>query len=211
MKNEIITKKDQVNFSKSKGFTLVETLVAIFVLVIAVTGPMSAVVSSLKASFLARDQVVAFYLAQDVIEAMKNLRDNFYLTELRKPGQNFGNWLDDSTYAACLNSGKDCAVDTSGLKNSLEIKFYNNCKDPTTKCDIYLDTVNNVFTHNSGGTKEKTKYIRRVRLDKIGNNGTYYDELKIVVEVEWEARFLGGTKKIVVQENIYNWLNDQNN
>lgn len=215
MKNEIITKKDQVNFSKSKGFTLVETLVAIFVLVIAVTGPMSAVVNSLKASFLARDQIVAFYLAQDVIEAIKNVRDNNYLVELQATSPNFGTWLkpgnQDNIPPPCINpANKTCSIDTSGLKTGNPIRFKSDHSDcsSSNKCDIFLDTTNNVFTHDDSDTS--TKYKRIVYLDKIQNNGSREDELKIVVEVEWEASFLGGTRKIVVQENIYNWLNDQN-
>lgn len=190
MKNEIITKKDQVNFSKSKGFTLVETLVAIFVLVIAVTGPMSAVVSSLKASFLARDQVVAFYLAQDVIEAIKNVRDKNYINNIPKY------WL-DGILPACLNTENECSVDTSGLANSSNLSFQNNCND----CELYLKniSVGTVFTYNSSGTK--TKYSRKVYFEIIQPN-----ELKIKVEIEWSSRFGGTTKKIVVQENIYNWL-----
>jgi prepilin-type N-terminal cleavage/methylation domain-containing protein len=62
----------------SSGFTLIETLVAIFILVLATTGPLSFAQSGLRASFVARDQVVAFYLAQDAIETIKNLLTKWF-------------------------------------------------------------------------------------------------------------------------------------
>jgi len=58
-----------------KGFTIVESLFAIFILVISVTGPMAFTQSGLRASFIARDQVTAFYLAQDAIEYITQYRN----------------------------------------------------------------------------------------------------------------------------------------
>ncbi len=66
------------NFSKenSKGFTIVETLVAIAILMIAIAGPLTIAQKGLMASVYARDQSVATFLAQDAMEFVKNYRDN---------------------------------------------------------------------------------------------------------------------------------------
>jgi type II secretory pathway pseudopilin PulG len=56
------------------GFTLLETLVAVSVLMIAITATFTAAQSGLSAAIEAKDQVVAFYLAQ---EAVWDIRDDF--------------------------------------------------------------------------------------------------------------------------------------
>jgi hypothetical protein len=53
---------------KKSGFTIVETLVAVAILMIAIAGPLTIVNKSLRAAMEAQDQVTAAYLAQDVIE-----------------------------------------------------------------------------------------------------------------------------------------------
>ena len=58
------------------GFTLIETLVAISILMLAVTGPVYFASESLKAATYAKDQITAFYLAQDAFEQIRGLRVN---------------------------------------------------------------------------------------------------------------------------------------
>src|SRR3989338_6485255 len=60
----------------SQGFTLVETLVAVMLLSVAVVAPMSLAARSLGSAYYARDQITAFYLAQEAIEALRSIRDS---------------------------------------------------------------------------------------------------------------------------------------
>lgn len=62
--------------NKSRGFTILETLVAISILVLALTAPLVIVAQALRSSYYARDQVTAYFLAQEVIEFLRNKRDN---------------------------------------------------------------------------------------------------------------------------------------
>ena len=50
--------------SKIRGFTLIETLVAISLLMVAIVAPMSLTARSLATAYYARDQITAFHLAQ---------------------------------------------------------------------------------------------------------------------------------------------------
>lgn len=59
-----------------KGFTIIETLVAISILMIAIAGPLVVASKGLFGADLAKDQLVASYLAQESMEAVKNIRDN---------------------------------------------------------------------------------------------------------------------------------------
>ena len=53
---------------KQKGFSLVETLVAISILLIVIVGPMTISMSTAKSSSFASEQVQAFFLAQEGLE-----------------------------------------------------------------------------------------------------------------------------------------------
>ena len=48
-----------------KGFSLIETMVAIAILLIAIVGPMTLASNSLVASAIAKDQFIASFLAQE--------------------------------------------------------------------------------------------------------------------------------------------------
>ena len=62
--------------NSERGLTLVETLVAISILTIAVVGPLGIIAQALHTSYYTRDQMTAYYLAQEAIEYVRNIRDN---------------------------------------------------------------------------------------------------------------------------------------
>ncbi len=59
-----------------QGFTIIETLVAITILMVAIAGPLSIASKGLTGALTSRDQMIATYLAQESIEVVKNIRDN---------------------------------------------------------------------------------------------------------------------------------------
>lgn len=59
-----------------QGFTLIETFVAITVLMIAVMGPMTLLSKALQDSAYIRDEIVATFLAQEGVELMIDNRNN---------------------------------------------------------------------------------------------------------------------------------------
>ncbi len=61
-----------INIKNKKGFTIIETLVAITILMIAVAGPLTIAQKGLTASVYARDQVTASFLAQELMEYNKS-------------------------------------------------------------------------------------------------------------------------------------------
>lgn len=77
------------------GFTILETLVAIAILILAITAPLAIIAQALRSSYYARDQVTAYYLAQEAIEFLRNRRDNVGL-EATVPAEN---WIDGAFMA----------------------------------------------------------------------------------------------------------------
>lgn len=82
----------KINFKNKKGFTIIETLVAVTILMISIVGPLTIAQKSLMASIYARDQVTASFLAQDIIEKIKNDKSNALLANTV-----FSTWV--STYS----------------------------------------------------------------------------------------------------------------
>ncbi len=64
----------------SSGFTLIEALVSIALILIAVTGPLSLTFNALSAIKQNKNRVVASYLAEEIVEDFRNYRDNFALS-----------------------------------------------------------------------------------------------------------------------------------
>lgn len=91
------------------GFTLIEALVALSIIALAVIGPLSLAATSLSAAQVARDQLTAYYLAQEGIEIVRNVRDTDRLNGATQ-------WTDG--WFNCFNSGSgDCAVRVDGSKS----------------------------------------------------------------------------------------------
>jgi prepilin-type N-terminal cleavage/methylation domain-containing protein len=70
---------------KPRGFTLIETFVAVTILAFAVAGPLFAASRAYVAASIARDQLTASYLAQEGIEYVRAMRDNSYLRARSTP------------------------------------------------------------------------------------------------------------------------------
>src|SRR6185436_5660312 len=70
--------------SSSKGFSIIETIVAIAILSVALAAPLTLAQRGLNSAVYARDQVAAFFLAQEAIEYVHNIRDNNNYTKVNQ-------------------------------------------------------------------------------------------------------------------------------
>ncbi len=185
-------KKEFKYKNKKRGFTMIETLVAIFILLISTTGPLSFAQSGLRASFLARDQIVAFYLAQDVVETIKNLRDQNSLS-----GENWlhldGGALPDLD--SCSTSGNGCKMQTGSAF------IIQQCTSEPCDPMYYSSTTKEFLLDDAGSEVFPSKYTRTFYVNEIEDER----EAQVIVVVEWDSNFFS-ERKIVVQENIYNWV-----
>src|SRR3989338_6006412 len=105
MKLKIANCKLKIKFRE--GFTLLETLVAVAILMIAVGSAFGLAPQGLMGARFAKNQTTANYLAQDALEAVNNIRDNsmFFSPDPSNPY----NWL--SGLSEC--EGKNwCVIDS---------------------------------------------------------------------------------------------------
>ena len=171
-------KKEKLNFKKA--FTLVETLVAVMILSIAVVGPMFSSAQNIKLASFSQNQLVAFYLGQEAIEYVRNVRD----TNLISPS---GDWLNGVTVC---KEATGCYIDVKN--NTVTV-----CGTSCPKLDF--NGVN--YTYKSGGADGNSIFTRTVKIDGTVRVGG--DEAKISVFVNWKDKDIPKTMNL--QDNIFNW------
>lgn len=147
---------------KNNGFTIIETLVAVAILMISIAGPLTIAHKGLLTAIQTKDQVTASYLAQDAMEYVKNLRDNNKMAIPPRP------WL--TGIRTCDSKDNRCSVDT--LNGSIG----NSCGDCKLRKD---DTIG--YQHSSGANTQFSRYFY------ITPNLTNPAEATLVVEVEWKS------------------------
>lgn len=163
------------------GFTLVETLVAISILIVAVTASFAAAQSGISSSIYSKNQVIAFYLGAEAVEQVRNARDVNAL-EGRNWLYGISNDLTDPCYF-----GKKCIIDAT---NNTITTCGGTCpfikQEPTTGF------------YGNNPTWADTVFKREVSLSKINDH-----EISILVRMTWSK----GTnnQEYIIRENMFDW------
>ncbi len=198
----------------SAGFTIIETLVAISILIISITGPMVIVSQSLKSAYFARDQITAFYLAQEAIEYVRNLRDS-----------NIFNGSTDRLNNLTSNGSSEnnvCGLNPLGTNDYTCALNYTSSGYTLTQCSqtgglcspLNFDSTTGIFGNptpsstNLPSAFSRTIYVMNV--PKIGADGnvdpsfaTGYQVL-IKVVITWSSS-VGKSNTFVLDELVTNW------
>lgn len=160
-----------------KGFTLVETLVAIAVLMIALVGPFFMLQQAIRSANAARDQLIASSLAQEGVEYIYFVRSSNYLA-----GQS---WLNGLT--GC-SGALGCTVDaTQGTISP--------CSG--SACPPLKRSSTGLYTQ--AGSLPDTRFTRSVRIVQVSPT-----QIKISVRVTWISGTI--PYSLLLEEDLYNWL-----
>jgi len=156
------------NFNKfnfNRGFTIIETLVAISILMLSIVGPLTVSQKSLSASLYAKDQVIASFLAQDAMEYLKNIRD----------GEGYSDLMD--TVGGCIISNP-CNIDT--IENKIaSCPLNGDCEK------LYIKDGEGYTTASNGNNTIPSIFRRVFYVDtiNISNSG---EEANFIVKVTWQ-------------------------
>ena len=168
------------------GFTLIETLVAVLLLVSAISGPLTIAAKGLSAALIARDQMIAFYLAQDGVEYVRYVRDSNRLSTPPNP------WL---TGLSDCTGASGCTIDpTSGVVAT--------CSGACAFLNKYDDGSGHRYFSYSQGTQTPQRFLRIITLASP-TSGSATEQI-LTVSVSWRAQS-GATRTITVRENILDW------
>ncbi len=103
----------QINsYKKTAGFTLLEAIIAIAILLVAIVGPMNISQKSLRTSLISKDEMAATFLAEDAIEAIRVIKDQYKINNYPNadPAYNLVNWLTPVGNCVCV-VGVSCDLD----------------------------------------------------------------------------------------------------
>ncbi len=178
------------------GFTLIETLAAVSLLTIAIVAPMSLASKSLSASYYARDQVTAYYLAQEALEAIRAYRDGRILQIVQNPSDPTLDIFGDIPISSSGNE-KPFIVDAR-----LTDPFSSDPPVCSGTCES-LKTNGTIYGYQSGWAD--TNFTRTVRVTKVGGSN---DELRVTVTVSWSTGAFQ-TRTFSISENLYRWVKDE--
>lgn len=169
----------------SRGFSLVETLVAITILLIAILAPMRISSQSIKTAEFARQQLVAVFLAQEGIESVIHLRD---ADSLDADGITW-DWYATLDTAGCAGAG--CSYDPVG-DNFVDCATIANCL-------LYFDenATNDAYYTHTAGALPASPYTRVVTVTEVATG-----EAHIVSTVSWYSTLLKDTISVSERTRI---------
>ena len=165
-------------------------MVAITLLTVAIVAPMALTAKSLSSAYYARDQVTAFYLAQEAIESVRAMRDSQVLQ------------IAKSTSGSSINlfgpiplSNQPFTIDTRKSDPSVAISTCSEICPP-------LQTDGTLYGYETGWTD--TYFTRTVKAAFVA--GTQ-DEIRISVTVSWKTQSFQ-ERSFTISSDLYRWVND---
>lgn len=184
------------NFKKqqnNKGFTLIEALVAISILMVAVAAPITIAQKGLSSAAYSKNQMIASYLAQDVIEYIKNKRDEYTINRYTLRADNIrlynSDWNDLQIFDDCREPDS-CQINT--IKDIGAAVLLGS---PIQK--LRRDS-NGFYGYEEKIDDVMTNFSRVVNIEMKDLNGGNNEAL-ITVTVDW------GTDSLEVKTLIYNF------
>ncbi len=174
-----------LNFKK--GFTLVETLVAVAILSLSILATFTAVQGGLQASLNAKDKVTAYYLAQEGMEYIRNVRDDNALNVISGGSNTWLTTLSASSGDPCY-FGKTCRVDST-------TKTATDCANDGATCAFLKQNSSTGLYGYASGTN--TQFIRSIQFQSINSN-----EILVTITISWTSR--GLPKSFQVTESLFN-------
>lgn len=178
-----------------QGFTLIETLVGISILIVAVVVPMVFLSRDISAAFSVKDKITALYLAEDAMDFIKYKIDT-------SANSGAADWLQDFTYVCGFSPAK-CQIDS-----------FNNqvigCGGATCP-PMKIDPVSGVYGYSPGWTD--SKFTRTIIISPESgivpsspgpDTGSNAEGVSVDVIISWTDK--GATQQFTLKGYAYNWL-----
>lgn len=173
--------------NSQSGFSLVETLVAITILLIVITGPLTLVSNSARSTEFANDQVMAFFLAQEGLELVQAERDSLLIPEFRlapatPPATIAWNLFTNNpgVLGACFGANGCGVSQNTNNSGSLTISTCSTIAN----CRLYYNQTPRqraAYTHSSAGNL-LSPYTRIITM-----NETSTGQVEVVSTVTWRS------------------------
>ncbi|MFC1600286.1 prepilin-type N-terminal cleavage/methylation domain-containing protein [Patescibacteria group bacterium] len=186
------------NKNLKKGFSLPEVIIAITIIVLIIVTATNLLVSSIRANTLNTNKIIAYNLAQEAIEGVRNIRDNNWIHNQYWRGTDdlFGSFTDNKKYIIKKNHNLKTVDECKVLGESTNTKQAVKNAAPWLLVDysenlsqLYF-TEDEVKEYSHESTNDISKFRRYVEIKTIPYDLATQDnedQLKISVTavVEW--------------------------
>jgi len=179
----MIKKHFSLRIGYQKGFTIVESLIGIFIVTLAITSATAMVQSSLQNVQIVRARAQASFLASEGIEYVRNLRDTEKLN-----GDVFLNGELGDFVRTCSSSG--CSLDA--IDGS-----YVSCTQ-LENCPLYLSDSG----YGTNSSDYSTIFNRMIEVEEISIGGSN-DEVKITSAVSFTVN--NKTETVSLESHLMNF------
>ncbi|MCK4453842.1 prepilin-type N-terminal cleavage/methylation domain-containing protein [Candidatus Parcubacteria bacterium] len=202
LKKTILDKLRIIDWRLKKGFSLLEVLVAITVITVGLVGIVGLIVYNISISRVSSNKVIAVNLAQEGIEAVKNIRDS--------------NWLAKKDWYEGIKgtvAGKNYILELSDPNqnpSTAEWEFSDGGVDTIDhqKYQVYYDKNEKFYAQEHGarpGDWEETQsdIHRLIKITKVDIDAmNYYLEVKS--NVQWIDQN-GNSHTITLEDHLYEY------
>jgi prepilin-type N-terminal cleavage/methylation domain-containing protein len=191
-----------------KAFSLVEVLVAITILLLVITGPMTMITRSNNGTAFATEQIAAFFLAQEGLELVQMQRDKYLLeyydAGVVPPAPGDEPWtFFQSHFAPCdVGSGPDgCAVE---IENGADPEVAVTSCATLADCRLQLDPAATPddrpsFSHSGAGGP--SLYTRVILMEYDSDRA-----VRVTSTVTWRTGNLISSQKVVSVTYLFNLI-----
>lgn len=169
------------NAKSDRGFSLLETLVALAILNAAILGPITLASTSIRSASLSHNITAASFLAEEAAELVRARREkNIY---------SGGDWLAGLDGCAVASP---CRVSMAADGEISVVSCSGSC------APLNYDSSAGLYWYESGNA---SIFTRIFTIEEIKEN----KEAKVLVTVSWKERFLGGDQNVRLESRIFNW------
>ena len=176
------------NTNLNKGFTIVETMVAVFVLTMALAALLTVTADSVFNARYAKNEITANYLLEEAADFIRNERDTIAFQN-----NSGGDWV---SFLNKYGWGNGTAPDTCFLASGCYVDIIEPgaapmlCTDApswgTSSCPIMgfndADASKNFYNYTAGSDKSIFNREIKMKLDQTKNGG---EELDVSIRIEW--------------------------
>ncbi|MDP2593588.1 MAG: hypothetical protein Q8P52_03005 [bacterium] len=173
-----------------RGFTFIETFVAITILLLLIGAPLSIAERGIITAVYSQDQVTAYYLSQEAVEFIRNLRDKNILD-----GKS---WL-SGLEGKCLAS--ECGIDVTASDQGNEKQIFK-CSESGKSCNLAFNPETGIYGHRSVNNQDW--YASSFKRKVVVNELSIGKEAQIIVTMAWKTGTLE-EKTFTITENIFSW------
>lgn len=196
--------------NKNDGFTIVEAVIAVFILSISISAMLGLTVSSYSSAKYANNEITANYLMQETVDSIRNSRDTMVFQQ-NVPWITF---LDEYGKAGSTNcfSSNGCNIATESFDSSNPSQSVLSCNESLGSSKIPCsslkftsnDSVANYtnYFYSTNGTGSSSGFKRQV---KMVNDISKPNEVEVTATVEYPYGTTFKTKTLKM--NLLNWHN----